>query len=470
MILTISLILLISLPLFFYSFIPYLKDLPNKHFNQKKILIIVIGPLIRSPRMLNHIKSFLLNGFEVEVVGQAMDNDLAELKDKFKSCYNLESIGDEDKEDENPNLHFHILNNVGKTQNGKLGLITKVLNQLKELLGILWRVRSCDYLLMQNPPSIPLLPLAIFSKILFDWKIIIDWHNFGHSILALKFGSEKSLFVKIYYIIEIYLGKFADYHLTVTHKMKNVLRDTWKLNGKQLQLDRISVLHDKPDSQFFPIDYNQRLDVIKTIKELSEEDKLIENLDNYKIGITSTSFTPDEDLGMLLNSLDSLNKKLGSINKKLLLIITGKGPLKEDFVSKFNTKVSKMDNIVVKFYYLKIEDYPKILQISDFGISLHYSSSGVDLPMKVLDMFGCGLPCLSYYYKTVVEELIDVGKTGDVFEDEFHLSEKLYTMISDDSKRIGMRTNVINQLNNGDRWMDSWLKSFKNDLNIVREL
>ncbi|OBA26695.1 hypothetical protein HANVADRAFT_24700, partial [Hanseniaspora valbyensis NRRL Y-1626] len=186
--------------------------------------------------------------------------------------------------------------------------------------------------------------------------------------------------------------------------------------------------------------------------------------------ITSTSFTPDEDLGMLLNSLDSLNKKLDSINKKLLLVITGKGPLKEDFVSKFNTKVSKMDNIVVKFYYLKIEDYPKILQISDFGISLHYSSSGVDLPMKVLDMFGCGLPCLSYYYKTVVEELIDVGKTGDVFEDEFQLSEKLYTMISDDSKRIDMRANVINQLNNGDRWMDSWLKSFKNDLNIVRDL
>jgi beta-1,4-mannosyltransferase len=73
----------------------------------------------------------------------------------------------------------------------------------------------------------------------------------------------------------------------------------------------------------------------------------------------------------------------------------------------------------------EIDDYPKIVASADLGVCLHYSSSGYDLPMKVVDMFSAGTPCLAYKY-LCIDELVEDGRNGRVFANEEELCEQLF--------------------------------------------
>lgn len=82
--------------------------------------------------------------------------------------------------------------------------------------------------MIQNPPSIPTLALAQLICWITGAKLIIDWHNTGYSILAMRVG-QGSVLVKVAKWFERRFGRKAWAHLFVTRAMEEFLVKEWGL-------------------------------------------------------------------------------------------------------------------------------------------------------------------------------------------------------------------------------------------------
>lgn len=177
----------------------------------------------------------------------------------------------------------------------------------------------------------------------------------------------------------------------------------------------------------------------------SDEDSILLKENRPAVIVSSTSWTPDEDFGMLLEAAIMYDRRVAAIlnecdsvseeslweefskGKKfsfprLLFIITGKGPERE----KYEEKIRKLHlkRVAFRTMWLSAADYPILLGSADLGVCLHTSSSGLDLPMKVVDMFGCGLPVCAISY-SCIKELVKVDENGILFASASELADQL---------------------------------------------
>ncbi|KAG1738606.1 glycosyltransferase family 33 protein [Suillus paluster] len=432
----------------------------------RSVAILVLGDVGRSPRMMYHAESFARLEFNTYLIGYRGSNPIPSLTSlpHIRLSYLSE-----------PPLFVARIPFV-------LAAPIKISYQIATILyTLIFDIpRPPEFIMVQNPPSIPTLALVWLVGGMTGSKIIIDWHNLGYSILALKLGRLHPL-VKIAKQFEIIFGRSAYAHLFVTDAMRGHLMQEWGLIGHK------AVLHDRPPSHFHkcpPLDvhelflrlgrsispslaaflpsasppYSTQLTEIvdyrglppSTIPPASHASDLsllsMPSLrkDRPALLVSSTSWTPDEDFGILLEALKLYESRAREVNvtdcekcdskeqqvlPRIWMVITGKGPLKERYMTEVKLLQKNWQYVRCTSLWLEAEDYPLLLGSADLGVCLHSSSSALDLPMKIVDMFGCGLPVCALDF-ACLPELVKDGINGLIFRNASQLADQLETLLT----------------------------------------
>lgn len=326
-------------------------------------------------------------------------------------------------------------------------LVFKILSQSAALCRALLQLILCNVttIILNAPPVIPALPILLFCRPLFPAaSFIIDWHNLAYTLMP-----HHSRLTPVAKLIETTLAPFATHHWTVSKAMATFLNQNFSINP--------TVLYDTPRADFVTSSHqltpSKKPHLFKRLANLSTAIGPHHNPNSTNIVVTSTSWTPDEDFHILFRALKTLDQAF----PPLILVITGRGPLRSQFETLIREAAFK--NIAVWFAWLPIEDYPRLLASATLGLSLHASSSGLDLPMKLVDMLACGLPVLALRYNCI-HELVKHASNGFLFDDADHLARLLrHLLIENPSMLPSLREGVRHTFTPDMQWETYWRRT-----------
>ncbi len=448
---------------------------------EKHVVVCVLGDLGRSPRMQYHAQSLSNMGVErVTLLGYDGERCMRTTESNGKIVQHRLTVPE-------------FGNRVRRLP--LLHAVLKGFWILFSILQVLISLPPYDAIIVQNPPALPALAACLLADALQLFykppaRIVIDWHNLGFSMFQEKAGAG-AVVVRVSRLLEKVFSRVAHRHLCVSRAMSKWLAENFHIEAKVLYdrpnasfkreppsiVERHNLLHRLgfTPSELFglppsggenghggigggcgtvgegqhcvtTIHTQQYLSMSTDYGMVGKQPKLlIGGNGRIPLIISSTSWTPDEDFTILLTALLDLNKKLvrvegrhGDNGMRVLVVVTGKGPTKQAFLDRVAALSSNkegsaqpLSHICIKTVWLEPEDYPLLMRCADVGVCLHTSSSGLDLPMKVLDMFGSSLPVVAVNFPTL-PELVQDGENGFIFDTDQPemLSESLFALLS----------------------------------------
>jgi beta-1,4-mannosyltransferase len=253
-------------------------------------------------------------------------------------------------------------------------------------------------------------------------RLIVDWHNLGYSILALRLG-RRHIAVRLARWMEMMAGRAADGHLCVSRGFARFLTERFKLKD-------VRVLYDRPASAFVPVDRVER----EQIRQALFVRLGVRSAGAVGFLVCPTSWTADEDFDLVIDAVRHLEDRIrgweaGNAGRRfpeLVILVTGDGVRRAEFERRFAGLPAR--RVQLRTRWLEPEDYPRIVGSAELGLCLHRSSSGVDIPMKVADLFGAGVPVLALDYGACLAERVRHGDNGLLFSNARQLADLLFDL------------------------------------------
>jgi beta-1,4-mannosyltransferase len=334
------------------------------------------------------------------------------------------------------------------------GSLARAVGQGRRLFVTLMRAPKADVILVQNPPAVPTLAVAWLVARLRGSRFVIDWHNLAHTIVAIRLG-ESHRAVKAIARSERRWARRADGHITVSKALAAWLSSHYGVTA--------SIVYDRPSAAFTRTAPSAS---VAMWTKLAAATGLA--ADRLPLVVCPTSWTPDEDFDLLLEALERAERKLaqdelgrrgGSLDPPapaLAVILTGRGALRPDFEARLARR--SLSRIAVRTHWLEPGDYPVLIGMADIGLCLHQSSSGLDLPMKVADFRGAGVPVAAFDYAPVLGEVLTAGREGVIFRDPGDLAAILVTVATGPADPASplARSRAWLFENPAPRWEDEW--------------
>jgi beta-1,4-mannosyltransferase len=371
--------------------------------------VVCLGDLGRSARMRYHARALAANGVDVDLVGLEGTPLPRDITDDSKITVRRL-----------PNPRLKIRGELSGSPYAVAGLFDAMRIGFR-----LWRILRTlprpDLVLVQNPPAFPTLAVSWFALHRRGVRFVIDWHNLGYTLLQLRLGRWHPA-VRLARWYERRDARMVDANLCVSRGLAAFLESRFDVTQAQ-------VLYDRPASVFTPIDRAERERFRQALFT-----RLGIRANTVGFIVCPTSWTEDEDFDVVIEAVMRLEERIrgweaGDAGRRfpdLVILVTGDGARRAEFERRFAGLPAR--RIQLRARFLEPEDYPRVVGSADLGLCLHRSSSGLDIPMKIADLFGAGVPVCALDYGACLAERVRHGDNGLLFSNGRQLADILFEL------------------------------------------